>query len=461
MANALYVICLIILVYFATLWVGYLLFLVATFGAIIVKYNQYKYNNIYTKLDETPLIPMTVIIPAYNEENRILNAVKSILKSEYKNITLIVVNDGSTDTTLELLINTFDMVEILPSYRQKITTGKIHAYYQSTTAPNFILVDKEHSPFANSGADCINTGLNMCSTPVFMTVDSDAILEPLSFTSMLFTYLTTPHCVAIGGAIYVPDPKKMKDGEMLDTNIPLNPVLGTQVCEYLRSFAYGREGWTILGGSLCHPGGFTFFETKVVRDAGGFDSANYSYDAEIIMRLHHYMRKNNYPYTVANAPSAIAWCEQPGTVKGIYNQRSHWQRGLLRSLFKHLGMVLNPRYGITGMVGFPYYILFEIFGPVVEAISYIVFVLALIFIGVSPVVILWLLLLAWSYMLFITLSCVVLNLLTYNKYFRKRDIFYIVFFTILDMCFYRQVRAFCALFSSLHYFFNRLRGKPQ
>jgi cellulose synthase/poly-beta-1,6-N-acetylglucosamine synthase-like glycosyltransferase len=404
-----------ILIYFAILWVGYLVLLLSTFMTVIRKYNESESNNIISKFNQNPLLPMTIMMPAFNETKRIINSITAVFNSDYKNIQLIVVNDGSTDATLQLLIDTYALIQIPPAFQQKIKTGKVLAYYRSTKFPNFIVIDKEHSPFANSAADCNNAALNVCRTPIFFTVDADTILEPEALSHMLFAYLTNPHCVAVGGDIYVPDPAKIKDGKMMDTNIPANPVLGVQVCEYLRSFLYGREGWTFLGGALCHPGAFTLLETQAVLASGGFDSYNFSYDAEIIIKLHQMMRAKKFPYSVVYAPSAIAWAQSPATLKSFWRQRSNWQRGLLRCLSLHKRMMLNPKYGITGLLAFPYYILFEIFGPVVEGLSYVVFILALCFTSISYVVLGWFFLLAWGYILFITMSCVLLSIITYNK----------------------------------------------
>ncbi len=450
-----------ILIYFSILWVGYIVFLLASFRPIIKKYKEAEFNTIFSTFKLNSLLPITVIIPAYNEAKRIVNAVTSVLNSDYKNIHLVIVNDGSKDSTLPLLIEEYHLKKIPPAFKQKIKTGQVHTYYQSTTVLNLIVVDKEHSPYANSAADSINAGLNVCRTPVYVTVDADTILEPAALTRMLFIYLTNPHCVAVGGDIYVPDVTKIQEGKLLETTIPSSPLLGVQVCEYLRSFLYGREGWAFLGGALCHSGAFTLLETQAVRDAGGCDSSNFSYDAEIIMKLHHTMRKNNYPYSVVYAPSAIAWSEVPNTLKGFWKQRCNWQRGLLRSFSQHKTMVFNPRYGLTGLVAWPYYLMFEIFGPSVEAISYLTVILVFCFSTISLPFLLWLLFLGWGYIMLITMSCVVLSMITYNKYYRKMDIMRIFVLTIVDTLFYRQYRAFCSLFSAIYYVINRLRGKPQ
>ena len=261
--------------------------------------------------------------------------------------------------------------------------------------------------------------------------------------------------------IYIPDATQIKDDGLLEDYIPLNLVVGVHGCEYLRSFSYGREGWRFLGGALCHPGAFTMLETEAVIHLGGYDSQNFSYDAEIIIRLHHSMRNKKHPYSIIYSPSSIAWSEGPHTVRQLWNQRNKWQRGLLRCLFSYKEMILNPKYGVSGLLAFPYYILFEVFGPIVEALSYILLIFVLWFNTISLVNLAWLFFLAWGYMMFITMSGVVLILLTYNKYYKKRDLLHLFALTTIDMLFYRQVKAFCALTATIQYFINRMRGLPQ
>ena len=461
MISVIFAISMVILVYFAVLWTGYLFFLLATAVKIVNKFRETDINPIIDELNRNPLLPLTVSIPAYNEATRIINTITAVFNSDYKNIHLIVVNDGSKDNTLALLIKTYDLIKIPPANKEKQETAPITHYYKARHIPYFIVIDKQHSPFEDSAADSINAGLNACRTPLYITVDADTTLEPEALSRLLFTYLITPHCVAVGGAIYVPDTAQIAHGLSLKTNIPRNMVLGVQVCEYLRSFIYGREAWSGIGGALCHPGAFTLLETKAVLDAGGYDAANFSYDAEVTMNLHHHMRKHRLPYQIAFASQAICWSEEPDNLIALWRQRNRWQRGLLRSFSRHKIMFLNPFYGITGLVGFPYYVLFEIFGPVVEAISYLLLILALWLIPQVTSLLLWFILLAWTYMLCITLSCTILSILTYNKYYRLSDILHIVLLTVVDMLFYRQWRAFCALFGCIHYLYNRGLGKAE
>lgn len=458
MINALYVIGLLLLAYFAIVWVGYTISLLLTIPLIMKTFDQTKYNDIIASIDANHYLPITTITPAFNEKHRITRMVESVLKSHYKNINMIIVNDGSTDDTLQFLIDTYSLKKIQPSFIQKIKTGEVRGYYQSATIP-LLVIDKEHSPFANSGADCINAGLNACRTPLFLTLDSDTTVEPESISRMLFTFLTNPHCIAIGGNIYVPDHIQGQIDNKRRHNIPKNITLATQVVEYLRSFLYGHEGWTRFGGALCHAGAFTLLEKKIVMDIGAYDSYNFSYDAEIIMKLHHHMLKKRHPYTIAYASNAIAWAESPFKLKGLWKQRNYWQRGLLRCLERHWQMTLNPRYGLVGLLGQPAYIFFEIAGPPIEGFAYLSGLVAILCQQVNYSVLAWLLFLAFGFLLLITIACMLISAMTYNKYPEKIDIIKLILITFVELIFYRPFRGICCLVASFHYLYNRIRGR--
>jgi cellulose synthase/poly-beta-1,6-N-acetylglucosamine synthase-like glycosyltransferase len=235
--------------------------------------------------------------------------------------------------------------------------------------------------------------------------------------------------------------------------------LGVQVIEYLRSFFYGHEGWSRIGGAMCHSGACTMFERRAVLEVGGYDRDNYSYDSDIVMKLHDWMRKNKYPYHVAYASSAIAWASQPSGLIDFWNQRNRWQRGLWRSFFKHIHMIFNPKYGKTGMLGFPYYFLFEILGPVIEGIAYIIFFVLLLTKGIHFIQLFWFILMAWGFVFLMTLSCILLNYLTYQEYALKIDMIYLLLLTVAEVLFFRPFRAIGAVWSTLQFTWNRLLGK--
>lgn len=453
MINIINYIGLIIVIYFICLCIGYSVLLIAAFPDILNKFRETEYTDAINLINDDQSLPVTIVVPAFNERTRIFNTIESILNNDYKSVTLIIVNDGSTDDTVELLKQKYDLYEVPKTIRQVLKTSKLRHAYQSRSYPNMILLDKEH----DSTGDCLNLGINACRTPLFATIDADTVLEPDGLSQIMLTFLTSESCIAIGGAVYVINGNRVANGVMLDTNIPRSFVPAVQSIEYLRSFLYGRAGWNYFGGALSYAGAFTFFEKEIVQDIGGYDAGNYAQDAEIIVKLHEKMRKNNYPYSIKFTPGALVWTEVPGTLKRLWVQRDHWHRGMLRSFLLHKKMCFNPRYGVVGLFSYPFYFIFEIMGPAVEAVSYVFFLICWCFGVINVPILLWFILLAWGYIAFLSMACVLINLITFNKYHKVSDtlrFFWLVFAQFLG---YRQVQAFCCLSATFHYFFNKIR----
>ena len=182
-----------ILVYFFSLSIWYTLILFTAFPDLIKEYKQTEYGHL-DQLMQHCTIPLSIIIPAFNEKMRIINSIYSILQSTYTNVNIIVVNDGSTDDTLNILINEFSLYEVPPVIRQSIPTQPIRQYYQSSRYKNLVVLDKLHSP-TNNGADSDNAGLNAAVTPIVMTLDADTILEPTALEQMVYCYLSHKQCI--------------------------------------------------------------------------------------------------------------------------------------------------------------------------------------------------------------------------------------------------------------------------
>lgn len=459
MASFLHEATLVILVYYLILSIWYTLLLILSFPEVIKKFQEAIYGNIPRFINELALIPITIVTPAFNETSRIMAMLQSILNSDYKNVRCIIVNDGSTDGMIPFLMETLQLYEVPLIIKQTIPTYPIKHYYQSALFPNVSVLDKEHSPF-NCGADSLNAGLNACQTPIMLTVDADTVLEPEALSRMLFTFLAKQHCVVVSGSIYVLNENILENGRLLTTRLPRKFVSAVQSLEYLRSFLYGRAGLNVIGGAMCYPGAFTLFETHCLREMGGFDQENFAYDAEIITKLHHFMRKNRYPYNINHSPNAFSWTEVPATAKSFWSQRDKWHRGMWRSSLRHIIMFMNPRYGIIGLLGFPTYILFEILGPVIEFISYFLFIIAYLIGAINATVLCWFLILAWGFLAYVTVAMIFLNRITFNKYNKTRDSFRAILLTFLEMTWFRQFRAACCFRATIRYFFFRLQGRP-
>ena len=446
-----------ILIYFFALSSWYLFILFAAFPDMIKTYQESKYCNL-DQLMKQCSVPLSIIIPAYNEEKKILNSLYALLQNSYKNIRIIVVNDGSTDNTLALLTKEFSLIEIPPVINQTLKTSAIHHYYQSKTHETLVVIDKAHGP-ASNGADCNNAGLNAAVTPIIMTLDADTVVEPDAIVNILYSFLSHKHCVSVGGCIYISNDNLIDHGRLITKLMPKQFIPTLQCIEYFRSFTYARTGLNSLSGALCYPGAFSLFETQAAKEFGGFDTVNYSYDAEIIIKFHHQMRQMKYPTHVRFSSNAAAWTSVPDSLASFWRHRNHWQRGILLSICKHKTMLFNPQYGLVGLLTFPAYVLFDTFGPVIEFISYFLLALSLLFSIVSWQVIGWYLLLAWGYILLLTIATFYLSLMTFNTFNRFSDLMRTLWLVTLEMFGFRQFRAACCFYSTLQFVFNRLFRK--
>lgn len=447
MAQFFYIANLIIFSYFGLLAICYTILLVAAIPDIFKKYKEVAYGNVTELMSDVSLPPVTIIVPMYNEAKRILNCVLSILHSDYKNFEIILVNDASTDDTLKLLVEKFNLVETPIVFKDIIKTAKVLSVFKSKTDP-LTVINKEHG----HSADSINVGLNACKTPLYISLDADTVIEPDALSKIVYTILSNPHCVSVGGALYVLNNNEVRNGVVLEKRIPKTHLLpAAQALEYLRSFMFGRSGWNTFGGALCYAGAFTLFETQAVREVGGYDNANYSYDVEILLALHNKFRLNKFPYSVHYTPDPAAWTEVPQTIKSFWKQRERWQLGTIRSFMRFKSMFFNSRYGVVGFFTYPFYLLFEILGPVMEAVSYILLLVAIVLGLVTGFPLVWALLLAWGFLSVISIIIIILNNITFHKYNKIYDVLSIFLLVVVEMLGVRQLRAVCAMYSTIKY----------
>lgn len=445
MANFFYIVNILIFSYFELLTICYTILFIAALPDIITKYKEGLYSNIPSLMKLVELPPLTALVPMFNEGKRIINCVESILKSDYKNINIILLNDASTDNTIELLIQKYALKEVPIVIKQTLKTSKVLHVYKSTTYP-ITLIDKEHG----HSADSLNVGLNACQTPLYMTIDADTVVEHNAITEMVYAMLCRPHCIAVGGALYVLNDNKVVEGVLQERKIPKTLLPAAQSLEYLRSFLFGRSGWNLYGGALCYAGAFTLFEKQPVMDLGGYDPKNFSYDVDILLGLHRWMRSHGYPYRVHYTPNPSAWTEVPQTFKSYWKQRERWQLGTIRSFLRHK-QLFSPKYGITGLFAYPFNWLFEILGPVVEAFSYLFFIFAIYYGLVTFLPLMWAILLAWGYLCIISITIIILNNMTFEKYNKIYDTLKIFLLVVIELCGVRQFRAACALYSTTKY----------
>jgi cellulose synthase/poly-beta-1,6-N-acetylglucosamine synthase-like glycosyltransferase len=446
-----------ILLYFIGSVAFYTFLLISAFFSIIYFFRRAKYSNLTTLLATKILPPVTIIIPAYNEKENILNVIESSLKSTYSNLYVIAINDASTDDTLNIIKEHYQLFEVPVIIEGKIPTSEIKAVYVSKTHANLTIIDKQK----NCGAgDSLNIGINACFTPYFVTVDADSLIEPDAITEFIYEAMTNESAIVVGGGVYIINGCKYKNGVMIESLLSRKLVPALQSLEYIRSHLFSRTGWNIFGGTMSYSGTATLFDRKAVTTVGGFDTHNFAQDAEVIMKLHAYMRKNKIPYKILFNPSATVWTDVPDTFAAFATQRDRWRRGLLRGVLRYWYMFFNPRYGIQGMICYPAYILLEILGPIIEFTAYFCVAVAYFLHMLNGYQAILYIILAWGFVSYLTIANMFINLVTFNRYKRTSDIFRIFMLAIIETFGFRQYSVLVSIYGTFHYFINRLRGKP-
>lgn len=382
-------------------------------------------------------LPVSLLVPAYNEEKTIVKAVRSFLQSDYPQYEVVVVNDGSTDGTLDVLIKEFALYPIKRPFRKVIATAPVRTLYYSRLYPNLVVVDKE-----NGGkADALNAALNVAAYPYVCTLDADSVLERDALAKVMEPFFEERgRAVAVSGVVRLVNGTLVDEfGRVKEVHLPRSSLARLQIVEYFRAFLGARLGFSYLGSLLIASGAFAAFAKEAVVQAGGFSTRTVGEDMEIVVRLKRLSYQAGRPGKVIFVPDPIVWTQAPENLYDLSRQRRRWQRGLAEVIFLHRGCLFNPRYGVCGLFALPYQLLFELLGPVVEALGYVVVPVAWLF-GLINTTGFWVFL--WAevfYGIFVSLLSVLYSELSEKRYATFLEFAVLVIYAVLENFGYRQL----------------------
>ena len=382
--------------------------------------------------------PVTLVAPAYNEEATCVQSVRALLALEYPSFEVLVVNDGSTDATLNRLREAFDLKPASRFRTARIPTEPVHQAWRSRNHPNLWVLDKE-----NGGkADALNAGINYARTPLFCAMDADTLLERDALIRLTRPFMEDVSLVAGGGIIRIANGCTIESGAVQEVRLPDSLLARFQVLEYLRAFLGGRLGWDAIGATLIISGAFGVFKRSAVVAVGGYHTDTVGEDMELVVRLHRHFQEKGEPYRIRYVPDPVAWTECPESLRVLGRQRDRWQRGLIESLTRNLRMLGNPRYGRVGLIAFPYYFFLEMLGPIIEFGGYLAFAFAVVTGRASDLYVVTFLALAVMFGVTISIAAVGLEELTFRRYPRLRDLFHLFGLAVIENFGYRQLITF-------------------
>lgn len=397
--------------------------------------------------------PISILVPAFNEAATIIPSLLSMMEINYPEYEIIVINDGSTDNTLDVLKQELRLVEVYEANQIKIETGPIRGYYQSLRFKKIRVIDKE-----NGGkSDSLNAGINASLYPLFCCVDADSILENDSLMSVVQPFLENPDVIAAGGTIRVANGCRVRKGRLEKIGIPKNPLALVQVVEYLHAFLFGRLGWVPLNSLLIISGAFSLFVKEHVIRVGGYRTDTVGEDMELIVRLHKYMRNQKRPYKITFVAEPICWTEAPEKLSILRNQRIRWHRGLGESLFLHKEILFNPKMGSVGLFAYPFALFFEFFSPLFEVLGYLFFFITMYLGVISQAAFIAFLLAAVGLGILLSVSAILLEEMTFQVYKKKRYILMLLLGAVIENIGYRQLNSIWRLIGFIKFSFKTRR----
>lgn len=379
--------------------------------------------------------PISLLVPAYNEEATIRTSIRSLLQLQYPDFEVVVINDGSKDGTLAVMQQEFELVPHPEPLRLIVGHKPVRGVYRSLRYGSLRVIDKE-----NGGkADALNAGINAARHGLFCAVDADSILQRDSLLRVVQPFIEDERTIAAGGTVRIANGSQVRGGFLVKAGLPSNFLALFQIVEYLRAFLFGRLGWSPLNAVLIISGAFGVFDRDRVMLVGGYDTSTVGEDMELVVRLHRYHRERRIPYRIRYVPDPICWTEAPEDAGTLGRQRSRWQRGLAESLTAHAGLAFSWRGGAAGHLAWPFMALFEWLGPLIELCGYLFMTIGFAFGLVSIPAMLTFMTVAVGMGILLSVNGLLLETLSFRVYSRPRDMALLFLMAILENFGYRQL----------------------
>jgi len=428
---------------------------------------------------ESPLAPgISVIAPAFNEGVTIIQNVRSLLTFNYPRFEVIIINDGSTDDTLEKLIEEFQMVHVEYAFREKLNCQPIKRVFRSTNPAydKLMVIDKGNG---KSRADASNAGINLSSYEYFLCTDVDCILEKDTLIKLIkpfmdeeitkiktegdpceecgFQHIVEDYrrVIATGATLRMVNSCDVDGGLITRVRPPRRYLPRFQEMEYIRAFVLGKMGWDLINAVPNVSGGLGMFDKEIAVKAGGYDSKSFGEDMDLITRMCSYMKANKRKYAVRYVPETLCWTEGPTTLKVFGRQRSRWARGLAQIMTIHRKVIFNPRFGRLGLIVFPYNMMFELFAPLIEFIGILVYIYLIITNQINWGYAIILIIFVYTYSVMITTLALLWDQITFKYYKTWGEVMGLCLMAFLEPVFYHPL----ILFFSLKGYFNFITGR--
>lgn len=432
-------------------------FVLTVLSRLVIHRNKFfaRYRNETTILS-SPIAPgISVIAPAFNESLNVISNIRSLLTLEYPLFEVIIVNDGSTDDTLEVLIQEFSLTKVDYAYNEILETQPVRGIYRSTEKVynKLTIVDKING---KCKADAVNAGLNVAHHPYFLNTDVDCILDNKTLVKLIRPILEEMKpVIAVGAGLRIANSCEIDSGMMTMVKVPTALLPRFQELEYIRSFIMGKLGWSYINAVPNVSGGLGLFNKEVAIQAGGYDSKSFAEDMDIVVRMVKNRLEEKEEYAVRYIPETLCWTEAPESLSVFVRQRVRWSRGLWQIFATHFKVLFNPKYKRLGLIVFPYNFFFELLAPIIEVLG-IIFYICIIILGlVNWQTAIILLIFVYVYLVFISIVAVLWDQFVFKQYKNWKVVFNLTLMAFIEPLIYHPI----VLFSCLKGYLYQLVGR--
>lgn len=414
-------------------------------------YVDYKAILLYPELPT-----VSILVPAFNEEKSVVDSLKALMSLYYTNYEVVMVNDGSTDKTLEHVIEAFELEKVNYAFDYRLPCQRIRGVYKSKRR-NFAritVIDK-----INGGkSDSLNAGLNVSHSRLVVCLDADSIIEPDTLLKLVKPFLEEESgrkVIGAGGVIRIANQCEIENGELKQVHLPKKFLPRIQILEYTRAFIMARMAWAKIDGLLIISGALGMFDKEILIASGGYRTDTVGEDMEVVVRMRRYMSDRRQKYSVACIPDPLCWTEVPETFQSLSRQRNRWTRGLAETLWFHKKMFLNPKYGRIGMLSYPYWLLFEWAAPLIEFLGYVYFTYLIITGSVNWPFFALLLLFVYNYAVMLSLWAIFFEEMTYHRYNKRSDVLKLALTAMLEPILYHPFTVFWAVKANIDFLLGK------
>lgn len=417
-----------------------IVFFISTIFAIL-NLNEDKRNKLY--LNELSLkstdnyVPVSILVPAYNEEETICDCVESLSYVDYPEYEIIVIDDGSNDDTSNKLINKFELKKVPRPIRRLVKCKNEQFIYEGYIKDGIklILVKKE-----NGGkADALNMGINVSKYPLFISLDADSILQRDSISNIVMPFMEDDTTIAVGGSIKVANQVVLDKGQVIKVMPPKKILTIFQTIEYYRVFLTTRVWFNSFNGNLIISGAFGLFKKNAVLNVGGYDTDTVGEDMDLVVKLHSFYRKNKIKYKIKYEYKAICWSQVPEKLKDLKGQRRRWHIGLITSLNSHRYIFLNPKYGLVGIFSFLYFVVYEMFSCIIDVFGLIIILISYFSGLLNLKFLITFLFIYIFYSVIISLTAIILENYMFKYILKLSTLLKLMLFAFLESFGYRQL----------------------